>query len=144
MHRDDLRMAEQGDMFANRKTENSILRKLVPLFTGFGKAERFTPDLLVEDGGNLADFGFQAGIVSVPGHSKGSVGALLGNGDFFCGDLLSNVDRPMIHGLTDDLEEAQSSVRKIRGLEIRTIYPGHGEPFQFSEFARSWEKDGTQ
>ena len=44
MHRDDAGMAERGDMFVNRKRPNLLVRSLVPLFTGFDPAERFTPN----------------------------------------------------------------------------------------------------
>ena len=47
MHRDDSGMAEQGDMFFNRQPRNALLRKLAPALIGFGKAQRFTPDVLL-------------------------------------------------------------------------------------------------
>ena len=50
MQGDDLGMVERGDMFVNRKKPNVIIRRLLPIFSGFGRSDRFTPDLLVEDG----------------------------------------------------------------------------------------------
>ena len=88
MHRDDAGMAERGDMFVNRKRPNLLVRSLVPLFTGFGAAERFTPDLSLADGDDLAQYGLGATILSLPGHSRGSVGVLTAAGELFCGDLL--------------------------------------------------------
>ena len=76
MHRDDAGMAERGDMFVNRKRPNLLVRSLIPLFTGFGAAERFTPDLHLADGDDLAQYGLEAAILSLPGHSRGSVGVL--------------------------------------------------------------------
>ncbi len=37
MHRDDRLMAEQGDMFANRRKPYLLARLLLPLLAGFGK-----------------------------------------------------------------------------------------------------------
>lgn len=129
MHRDDLGMVEAGDMFYNRKKPNFLFRTLIPLFSGFGKADRFTPDLLVEDGYDLAGYGIEARIVSIPGHSKGSIGILTAAGDLFCGDLLTNIGKPEFSSLNDDPPTANLSLQKLVSLGIQTVYPGHGEPF---------------
>jgi hydroxyacylglutathione hydrolase len=129
MHKDDLGMVEDGDMFYNRKKPNFIFRTLIPLFSGFGKADRFTPDLLVEDGYDLAGYGIEARVVSIPGHSKGSIGILTSTGDLFCGDLLTNIDKPEFSSLNDDPPTANLSLQKLVSLRTQTVYPGHGEPF---------------
>ncbi len=129
MHRDDAGMGETGDMFVNRKQPNVLIRKLIPLFTGFGKAERFTPDLLLEEGDDLSPYGFDARVLSIPGHSKGSLGVLTAAGDLFCGDLLTNTDKPALNSLIDDLPAAQASLQRLRELGVGTVYPGHGTPF---------------
>jgi hydroxyacylglutathione hydrolase len=129
MHHDDLGMVECGDMFVNRKKSNILIRKLLPIFSGFGRSERFTPDLLVEDGHDLSEFGFDARVISIPGHSKGSIGILTADGDLFCGDLLENMDKPVLNSLTDDLAAANASVEKLGSMGIGTVYPGHGASF---------------
>ena len=83
MHKDDSGMVERGDMFVNRKKPNILTRKMIPLFTDFGKAERFAPDLLVEDGYDLKKFGIDVRVISIPGHSKGSIGILTTTGGLF-------------------------------------------------------------
>ena len=91
MHHDDLGMLERGDMFFNRKKPNILIRimlPILPIIFGFGKSERCKPDLYLEDGYDLSKYGFDAKVVEIPGHSKGSIGILTANGDFFCGDLL--------------------------------------------------------
>jgi len=129
MHRDDAGMAETGDMFVNRKQPNIILRKLIPFFTGFGKAERFTPDLLLEDGDDLSPYRFDARVLSIPGHSRGSLGILTVAGELFCGDLLTNTDKPSLNSLIDDPVAAQASLHRLRSMDVKTVYPGHGTPF---------------
>jgi hydroxyacylglutathione hydrolase len=131
MHRDDIGMAEQGDMFSNRQPRNAILRKLAPALIGFGKAQRFTPDVLLEDGDDLSAYGFAARVLSIPGHSKGSVGILTAAGDLFCGDLLANVDKPSLGDIIDDRPAAEASLQRLRSLDVSTVYPGHGKPFAF-------------
>ncbi len=137
MHKDDAGMVERGDMFANRKRPNLVIRKLVPIFSGFGKAERFTPDLWIDDGYDFSEHGFAAKCLSIPGHSKGSIGILTAGGDLFCGDFFENQDEPSLSSLMDDRAAANASVEKLRGFEIKTVYPGHGKPFPLSEFGKT-------
>jgi hydroxyacylglutathione hydrolase len=131
MHRDDAGMASDGDMFFNRKQPNVLLRKLAPVIIGFGKAQRFTPDVLLEDGDNLSAYGFDARIFSLPGHSKGSIGVLTAATDLFCGDLLVNPDKPALNTLIDDMPAAKASLQRLVSLDVGTVYPGHGKPFPF-------------
>lgn len=129
MHPGDLGMAQDGDMFYNRKPANVILRKLIPLLTGFGKKERFTPDVLLEDGQSLEAWGCAAKVISIPGHSKGSVGVLTADGDLLCGDLLVSSKSPQLNSLMDDPSAGATSLQRLRDLPVRRVYPGHGEPF---------------
>lgn len=129
MHPDDTGMVEHGDMFASRKKPNFLIRSLIPLFSRFGESERFTPDVLLNDGDDLSAHGFDAQVISIPGHSKGSIGILTAEGDLFCGDLLENIHEPVIGSLIDDLAAVSSSVQKLKSMNIGTVYPGHGKPF---------------
>ena len=137
MHRDDAGMAESGDMFVNRKRPNILVRSLIPLFTGFGAAERFTPDLHLADGDDLAQYGFEATILSLPGHSKGSVGVLTAAGELFCGDLFENTKGPALNSLMDDPTAAAASIAHLESLKIGTVYPGHGQPFGMEMLTKS-------
>jgi hydroxyacylglutathione hydrolase len=132
MHVDDSGMVESGDMFVTRNKPNLLIRKVIPIFTGFGRSERFTPDLLVEDGYDFSQHGFDARVISIPGHSKGSIGILTSAADLFCGDLLENTHKPALNSLTDDLATANASLEKLESMSIGTVYPGHGKPFQLN------------
>jgi len=136
MHTDDSGMAEGGDMFVNRNKPNPVLRKLLPIFSGFGKAERFTPDLLLGDGDDLSGYGIDARVISIPGHSKGSIAILTASGELFCGDLLENTDKPGLGSLIDDSAAANASLQKLGSLRIGTVYPGHGMPFSMQLLTR--------
>ncbi len=129
MHRDDVGMAERGDMFYNRKQPNILIRTLIPIFTGFGTAARFTPDILIDDDFHLSEFGFNARVISLPGHSKGSIGILTPGGDLFCGDLFENTKKPALNSLIDDPAAARASLATLESLNIKVVYPGHGKPF---------------
>ncbi len=129
MHTDDSGMVELGDMFVNRKQPNLFIRKFVPLLTGFGVNERFKPDILVDEGFDLSGYDFHARIITLPGHSKGSIGILTANGDLYCGDLFENQTKPILNSIMDDLEAANKTVEKLKKYKNLTVYPGHGEPF---------------
>ncbi len=129
MHMDDSGMVERGDMFVNRKQPNLFIRKLVPLLTGFGTNDRFNPDILVDEGFDLSRYDFDARIITLPGHSKGSIGILTANGDLYCGDLFENQTEPTLNSIMDDPEAANKAVEKLKKNKNITVYPGHGEPF---------------
>ena len=136
MHHDDSGMVEYGDMTWNRKKPNFFIRTIFGLLFRLSKADRFKPDILLKDGDDLSEYGFEAEVLEIPGHSMGSVGFLTGNGDLFCGDLLGNTDKPELWSIIDDAAAANASVEKLKSIEINTIYPGHGEPFQMKEFMK--------
>lgn len=138
MHAADAGMGETGDMFLGRKQPNILVRSLVPLFTRFGKSERFLPDILLEDGFDLSPFGLNARVLSLPGHSRGSIGIMTNTGEFFCGDLFENVKGPTLNSLMDDPQVARESLERLRGLQITTVYPGHGAPFDWVKAAEGW------
>jgi len=134
MHKDDLEMAEHGNMFANRKQPNILIRTLIPLLSGFGKTEMFKPDIFIADGHDLSAFDFDATVLSIPGHSLGSIGILTASGDLFCGDLFENLNNPSLNSIMDDLAAAKASVEKLKRFEINTVYPGHGDTFLMEQF----------
>jgi glyoxylase-like metal-dependent hydrolase (beta-lactamase superfamily II) len=134
MHIDDLEMAEHGNMFANRKQPNILIRTLISLLSRFDKKDWFKPDLFIKDGQDFSAFDFDAAALSIPGHSKGSIGILTTSGNLFCGDLFENQKKPSLNSIMDDLTAANASVEKLKNFEIKTIYPGHGEPFLMEQF----------
>ena len=135
MHYADLGMVERGDMFWNRQKPNIFIKAIFSLLFGLRKSNRFKPDLYLKDGDNLAEYGLDAQVLALPGHSKGSIGILLANKNLFCGDLLGNTDEPKLWSIIDDPSAASASVEKLKSLAINTVYPGHGKPFLMEQFS---------
>lgn len=143
MHRDDVGMVERGDMDWNRKAKPDLtsgmgkfimlVSKAMQLFGGAGRFDKFTPDLLLEDGDDLSGYGLEAVVLHLPGHSKGSLGVLTAGGDLICGDLLYNFGKPG-PVFIDDLPDFRASLEKLKGLSVTTVYPGHGKPFPMERF----------
>jgi len=135
MHRGDCGIVESGDMFVDAK--GGVMIGVVGLLMkvlGLSDYERFVPDMLLEDGQDLSAHGLDATIIHFPGHSRGSIGVLAAGGDLFCGDLLVNTAKPAKNTLIDDPDEYEASVARLGTLEIKTVYPGHGRPFQMEQF----------
>jgi hydroxyacylglutathione hydrolase len=128
MHPDDAGMVEHGDMFWNRKADVSAFRNLVRKVIRLGKSNRFKPDISLYDGMDLSEYGFDLKIVGIPGHSSGSIGVLTPEGDLFCGDFYMNSRSGPSFGFGDQAD-FESSDQKLKALPIRTVYPGHGDPF---------------
>ncbi|HII81556.1 MAG TPA: MBL fold metallo-hydrolase [Methanosarcina sp.] len=142
MQSDDSRMVENGDMFWNRKKTNVFTRTAVNALLGILglRPDRFKPDISIDEGDDLSKYGFNAVVLHIPGHSKGSIGILTTEGDFFCGDLLENTDKPAAGSIIDDPMDFNASIEKLGKLEINTVYPGHGKPFQMTLLTKSCKK----
>ncbi len=140
MHIGDEGMVEKGDLFYNRNANflMRIMGKIMLFFLrgGLKKDDRFAPDFHIDDGYDLSEFGLDAKVIYLPGHSKGSIGILTSTGDLFCGDLLENTKKPSRNSLISDKGAFGASVEKLNGLKISMVYPGHGEPFPMEQFTQ--------
>jgi hydroxyacylglutathione hydrolase len=141
MHAADAGMVTHADMSWGRKARpdqvtlfGRFISLISPLFASHARFETFTPDLYVEDGQDLAGYGFDARVIGLPGHSQGSIGILTAGGALFCGDLLSNMVQLGPHFMIDDLAAYDASVEKLKSLPIGLVYPGHGKPFPLERF----------
>ncbi|MFW9920869.1 MAG: MBL fold metallo-hydrolase [Candidatus Thorarchaeota archaeon] len=139
MHYDDLGMVEKGDFFWNRENR-AITKALGRLMFSLMRMnlrmeDRFSPDLFLEDMQDLSDMGMKARVIHVPGHSKGSIGILTDEGDFFCGDLFVNTKFPDRNNMLSNASEYESSIRKVMNLGAISVYPGHGKPFLIQEIS---------
>ncbi|MCW3998509.1 MAG: MBL fold metallo-hydrolase [Candidatus Bathyarchaeota archaeon] len=137
MHKGDSGMVEKGDMLWNRSNQNVLVRGLFKLFFRLGKSDRFKPDFYLDEGFDFSDYGLAARVLEIPGHSKGSIGILTASGELFCGDLLANVGKPDVWSIIDDSAVANDSVEKLKNLQIKTVYPGHGKPFPMDLFLKT-------
>jgi glyoxylase-like metal-dependent hydrolase (beta-lactamase superfamily II) len=129
MHRDDAGMLERGDIFWNRKSGNFFIRAVASVLFRFGKSQRCSPDLYIDEGDDLSQYGFDASVIHIPGHSKGSIAILTADGALFSGDLLLYRDGPVLNSIIDDRAAAQASFERLKSLKANTLYTGHGQAF---------------
>ncbi|WP_033324518.1 MBL fold metallo-hydrolase [Actinomadura atramentaria] len=96
---------------------------------GLRPAPPVAVDVEVADG-DVLDFGGGARVVSVPGHTDGSIALHLPeHGVLFTGDLIAEYEGEIIPGVFNlDAAEAARSFRKLAALRPTTACFGHGEP----------------
>lgn len=141
MHRDESGVAEHGDMLGSRPGWPRPIRaytRFIFLYLPIGKSKRFKPDIYLDDGQDLSEYGLDARIVYLPGHTSGSIGVLTGGGDIISGDLLLGNKKPKKNSLVDNAAEMNTSIEKLQNLGVRTVYPGHGRAFTMGEFIRDY------
>jgi hydroxyacylglutathione hydrolase len=108
------------------------LTTLKPL-AGLMAIEPTEPDVTLEDGYSLKDFGINGRIVHTPGHTAGSISVFLDGGECLVGDLAMN-GLPMRWGpgmpiFGDSADQIKRSWRRLLSMGARIIHPGHGASF---------------
>jgi hydroxyacylglutathione hydrolase len=139
MHKADYDMVESG-IYLKRKTRPLSFRILFGIASLLQKTQkkmaekiRFKPDFFLKDGQSMKKYGFDAKIMHIPGHTKGSIAVLTKERDLFIGDTLVNMRKPDTAIIIESEDDLKASLEKIKKLKIRTVYPGHGRPFLMSD-----------
>lgn len=109
--------------------KNLIKKVTVKILNDF---EIFTPDFFIDDGCSLMEYGFNARTIHIPGHTEGSIGILTNEGNLIAGDTFTNIKKPDTSPNASDFKLLAKSVNRLRVMNLKTVYPGHGEPFDFS------------
>ncbi|KNY27961.1 MBL fold metallo-hydrolase [Pseudobacteroides cellulosolvens] len=99
-----------------------------------GNFRGFKPDILLNDGDTLNQYGLDAKIIHIPGHTPGSIAILTENGQLIAGDTFTNTKRPKVAPNALDFHAMDKSIELLCKLDIKTIYPGHGNPFKMNEY----------
>jgi len=103
-------------------------------------ANDFDVDYLLNDNDIIDKFNLKIKVVSLPGHTEGSVGYLFNN-NIFCGDVLVNRKRYVeIAYQNQDNDLAKNSVMKLFDLKPNNIYVGHDKKIDYSKLEKSINK----
>ncbi len=110
-------------------TFNAIGKTVLRLFKKSfeEKSEKFNVDIFLEDGMSLDTYGINAKIVSLEGHTRGSIGVLYGD-DFYIGDALCNAVTPNFRYICESKKAAKKSVIKIKESGAKRLLTGHLDP----------------
>lgn len=133
VHQADSEMVSTG--ISRPRSANNFTGKLMTWMASRMKdtSGSFEPNLYLEDGQSLQEFGLDAAVIDTPGHTPGSIAILTAAGDLIVGDTLSNRRKPKTADLFENEQELKASLTKLRGLKANRVYPGHGKPFPFEE-----------
>lgn len=119
----------------NRKQKMSaktLLGKIVLLvsLSSFEKdtLDIFEPMVYLQNGDSLNEYGVDAKVVELPGHTEGSIGLEIEGDKLFVGDALMNMFYPTISMLYTDEEKMLESAKCIAEMGEKIIYFGHGKP----------------
>lgn len=114
---------------------SGLLGKLMLLATNRSfqkdKITPFSPAFYLKDGDSLSGYGVNAKVVALPGHTRGSIGLLVGEHFLIVGDAMMNLPHPRPALLFHNHEQMMQSAEKIRKLAPKTVYFGHGAPARF-------------
>jgi glyoxylase-like metal-dependent hydrolase (beta-lactamase superfamily II) len=113
----------------------AIVRAIYLLLASLTHLAPLETDLALDEGDDLAAYGLEGRIIRLPGHAPGSLGIVTPDGQALIGDLLVNYTVPSQPMYLSDEEAWELSCQRLRALEPRTVYVGHGEPFPGSELA---------
>ena len=94
---------------------------------------KFKPDILLSDGQSLEEHGAAARVIHIPGHTPGSIAVLTSKGSLIAGDMFVNRKKPDSAQIIENSQELEKSLDKLKKMEIKMIYPGHGKPFKIEE-----------
>jgi glyoxylase-like metal-dependent hydrolase (beta-lactamase superfamily II) len=145
MHSDDIELVKNPtfDKVAGNCNYESVIYKVVfKLLSGkitkvinktLDNFEKFKPDFYLNDGDQLNQYGFDAEVLHVPGHTRGSIAILALNGNLVAGDTFANAGKkPGIAPNALNFDILKESVKKLKTKDIKTVYPGHGSPFEMN------------
>ncbi|MGN0536728.1 MAG: MBL fold metallo-hydrolase [Acutalibacteraceae bacterium] len=89
---------------------------------------QFTPEIFLSEGDTLDFYGISAKILSVSGHTNGSIAIDVDEKYLIVGDALMNMFYPTISMLYHNEKDMMKSAEKISQLGNRMIFFGHGKP----------------
>lgn len=95
------------------------------------RTERFDPKIFAEEGMDLKPYGIDGTVISLEGHTKGSIGILCrgpSGTDLYAGDAVMNAPVPMFPMIAESPLKAREAMERIVTLSPDRIIPGHGSP----------------
>ncbi|MDE7192927.1 MAG: MBL fold metallo-hydrolase [Oscillospiraceae bacterium] len=138
MHKADVDLI--ADNNAQKLYANTILGKIVLKVSVDSTFKEpfppFTPDIFLSEGDTLEEYGIPAEVLSLPGHTDGSIALDIDRRALIVGDALMNMFYPTVSMLYHNRTEMLKSAERISSLGDRLIYFGHGSPIKNKRWTR--------
>ena len=142
MNREDVYMVDspEWDCYKNNSKYTSLMFRIVVKFIDkklealmhkvYEDFSSFEPEILLEDGTELNQYGFDGIVYHTPGHTIGSICILDSEGNLICGDMFADNNKPSLAPNASDFNMLRKQAERMYALSVKMIYPGHGEPFK--------------
>ena len=131
----DLTKDNRAEPMSAHTLLGKVILKLSQKSFEVDKIDQFEASIFLSDGGSLSGCGIDGTIVELPGHTKGSIGIIVGETDVIVGDALMNMIHPVKSPLFGDKAIMEKSVAKISSL-------GDEEGLlDISAFLRWWDQE---
>lgn len=88
--------------------------------------EPFKPTVFLKQSDRLDEYGIDAEIIELPGHTAGSIGIMVDGDKFLVGDAIMSLIVSSIPKIYEDEEKMWASAELIGKSKAIDIYPGHG------------------
>jgi glyoxylase-like metal-dependent hydrolase (beta-lactamase superfamily II) len=137
IHKDDSFMVENGIRLKRkaRTLSAKIFMTIMKMRRKKSAIPTFKPDMTLTEGQRLSEYGIDATIIHIPGHTKGSIGIMTDDGILFSGDTFNNMRKPELATYIENSDDLKNTYARLKKMNIKTIYPGHGKPFEMSAIA---------
>lgn len=129
MHKDDVDLISDN-MSQSLKATNIFGKIIIAASLSMFRKEKipsFTPDVFLSEGDTLEQYGINAVVLSVPGHTNGSIAIDVDEKHLIVGDALMNMFYPTVSMLYHDRDIMLRSAERIGKLGNRVICFGHGK-----------------
>lgn len=125
IHRLDAEALATAKMSASNRSW--LRHMLTALITRLVRLQPVQPDIVLEDGDSLEQYGLPGKVFHTPGHSPGSCTLVLEDHSGFVGDLVSTTGQPHLqHEIIDVWAELHATYQRLRGLGLERVFVGHG------------------
>ena len=119
-----------------RMTPKGGIRILFKLLGSLLRVKPFQVDIMIKEGDNLSGLT----VLHMPGHTQGSIALYDSKRKvLFIGDTLGCRDGAVqspSKSVTMDMNQAYSSIEKLKGLDFTVMLSGHGEPLRSNASAK--------
>jgi len=107
-----------------------------------------TPDIILSAETSLHAYGVHGQIIFTPGHTKGSLSLILGNGEAIVGDVMMGgwfggtirPHHPNYHYFVDDWDDVNRSIDRLLAVAPSRWYVGHGGPLAYAQVAQAFAR----
>lgn len=132
MHEEDTRLIQ--DNLSEPMQAHTFLGKIVCFFSiesmKKNKMPVFKPDVFLKEGMSLMQYGINARVMQLPGHTKGSIGICVNEKYLFVGDALMHMFGVTPALLYGDQKKMLESATRLSYLSHHIIFVGHGKPIK--------------